>query len=80
VDVAIAAFMPARTDFGVRIDFAPRLLGLLSSLQANGEANAWITLEAEQPPLLPLAHRPRHRRGRHAPRAQCVSRTTAGTR
>jgi hypothetical protein len=66
VEVEIAVLAPARTDFALSVAFAPRLIGLLAPMRAEGHANAWLTLAAGQPPLLPLAHGSPHRHRRIA--------------
>ena len=46
VEVRIAVYVPARDSrMPVKVEFAPRLLGLLWTDSAEGTANQWITLD-----------------------------------
>jgi hypothetical protein len=62
IEVTVAVFVPARADFAVTIDFSPRLIDVLTPMSAAGQANDWIRLDAQQPPLLALTHGHRHHR------------------
>lgn len=44
IDVEVQVLVPAREAMPVLVEFAPRLLGLLSPASAEGTANTWITL------------------------------------
>ena len=44
IDVEVRVLVPAREAMPVLVEFAPRLLGLLSPASAEGTANTWITL------------------------------------
>lgn len=44
IEVRVATYVPATGSFPVRVEFAPRLLGLLSPASAEGTTNTWITL------------------------------------
>jgi hypothetical protein len=47
VEVIVAVYVPA-TDgaMPVRVEFAPRLVGLLAPTRAEGTANAWVSLKS----------------------------------
>jgi hypothetical protein len=48
VQVKVAVRVPAVDDeMPVRVEFAPRIVGILSPDQAEGTANRWITLKTE---------------------------------
>ena len=44
IEVRVQVFVPATGSFPVRVEFAPRLLGLLWPASAEGTTNSWITL------------------------------------
>jgi hypothetical protein len=44
IELKIAVLVPAKNDFPVTVDFAPRLLGILKPESADGRANDWINL------------------------------------
>ena len=44
IEVRVDTYVPANRSFPVRVEFAPRLLGLLSPASAEGTSNAWISL------------------------------------
>ena len=45
IEVKIRAFVPASDDdMPVRLEFAPRIVGLLDPARADGVANTWITV------------------------------------
>jgi hypothetical protein len=47
IQVRIAVYVPATThDMPVRVEFAPRLLGLLDPDSVDGMANAWVILRS----------------------------------
>lgn len=44
IKVRVAMRVPARTKMPVRLEFAPRIVGLLNPESANGRTNEWVTL------------------------------------
>ena len=45
IEVKVKVFVPARDDeMPVRLEFAPRLLGILQPATAEGRANRWVSL------------------------------------
>jgi hypothetical protein len=47
IELKIAVLVPASDDVPVRIDFAPRVLGILKPESADGQANRWIELSTK---------------------------------
>ena len=48
IQVQIDVFVPASDDaMPVRVEFAPRIIGILSPASAEGVANTWVTLRTE---------------------------------
>jgi hypothetical protein len=47
IQVRVEVFVPAKTSFPVRVDFAPRLLGILNPVSVEGSSNTWITLTTD---------------------------------
>lgn len=47
IDVEVKAFMPAKKDMPVGLEFAPRLLGILNPDTAEGVSNSWVTLKTK---------------------------------
>jgi hypothetical protein len=48
IEIKIEVFVPARSDaMPVRVEFAPRILGLLWPESAAGNANAWVKLRSK---------------------------------
>ena len=46
IEVRVEVYVPSRDDdMPVRVEFAPRILGLLAPTSAEGTANRWIELE-----------------------------------
>jgi hypothetical protein len=46
VEAIISVYVPARYAMPVRVEVAPRLIGLLNPIMAEGVANQWIVVEA----------------------------------
>ena len=44
IDLRIEVHVPAQDDIRVRVQFAPRVVGILNPRNARGEANEWIKL------------------------------------
>ena len=46
VEVRVEVYVPARdNDMPIKVEFSPRLLGLLNPDGVEGTANQWVTLE-----------------------------------
>lgn len=45
IELNIAVYVPARDNFDVEVDFAPRILGILKPEKADGRTNDWIKLK-----------------------------------
>lgn len=45
VEMRIEVYVPARDNMPIRVEFAPRLLGILWPESVYGTANQWITLD-----------------------------------
>jgi hypothetical protein len=47
VEVIVKVFVPSTDNsMQIRVDFAPRIVGLLSPMSAEGHANSWVTLSS----------------------------------
>jgi hypothetical protein len=46
IDVKVEVFVPTTEDIPVRVEFAPRIVGLLAPTSAEGASNDWVTLKA----------------------------------
>ncbi len=46
IEVRIKVQVPARDDIPVRVEFAPRVVGVLAPDRAEGTANEWISLRS----------------------------------
>jgi hypothetical protein len=47
VDLEVAVYVPAKEDLAIGVEFAPRVVGILSPARADGFANQWITLATQ---------------------------------
>lgn len=48
MEITVKAYVPARDDaMPVRLEFAPRVVGILWPASAEGTANAWVTLKTK---------------------------------
>ena len=47
VDLEVAVYVPAKEDLAIGVEFAPRIVGILSPARADGFANQWITLATQ---------------------------------
>jgi hypothetical protein len=47
IQVRVDVYVPAKGSFPVRVDFAPRILGILSPESAEGVTNAWFGLTTD---------------------------------
>jgi hypothetical protein len=47
VQVKVEVFVPAKGSFPVRVDFAPRILGILAPESAEGVTNSWFSLTTD---------------------------------
>jgi hypothetical protein len=47
IELKIALLVPASEDFPVRVDFAPRVVGMLHPQSADGRANDWIQFQTK---------------------------------
>jgi hypothetical protein len=48
IEVLVEVFVPATDDeMPVRVEFAPRILGILWPASAEGTANSWVRLRTE---------------------------------
>ena len=47
IELKIAVFVPAKKDFEVTVDFAPRVVGILKPRSADGRSNDWIDLSTK---------------------------------
>jgi len=45
IQLKIKVFVPATEDMPVRVEFAPRLLGILDPVMERGTANHWVVLQ-----------------------------------
>ena len=43
----VAVYVPAKEDLAIGVEFAPRVVGILSPARADGFANQWITLATQ---------------------------------
>jgi hypothetical protein len=47
IELKIELLVPARDDFPVRVDFAPRVLGILKPESTEGQTNRWIKMSTK---------------------------------
>jgi hypothetical protein len=47
IQVRIDVLVPATENLPIRVEFAPRVVGILSPASANGFANTWVSLSTE---------------------------------